>query len=347
MTPEALSELTLDFYRLAESSNPLQFRQQALERIQAELDFDLAAWDLYATLDGAVHLQDRFVHETIAGTKLNADAGMPPAVLLPVSDVGVIGARRGDATSSPEFGNRDQPITGALTTTHELERAGLIHVLCLQRRAASRPFTEDERAFAGQFLPHLVEALGQCRRFEVRRALMRAWEARFATAVANARGVLYDAQDQFLAAIAREWPDWRGARLPDELLSHLASDLEWHFAGRHVTLNGRTLGNLRVLVASRPGPLALLTERELDVARRFAHGESHKEIGERLFIAPATVRNHLSSAYAKLQISNKSELHALMSVAVPHADGELPSRADTESARAGDRAGETSRKEEE
>lgn len=51
-----------------------------------------------------------------------------------------------------------------------------------------------------------------------------------------------------------------------------------------------------------------LTKREEQVARAFADGLTHKEIAERLFIAPATVRTHLSTIYRKLEVGSKIEL---------------------------------------
>lgn len=345
LTPEALSNLMLDFYRFAESSDPRQFQKRALERIRSDLAFDVATWDRYAMLDGCAHLQDRYAHdardETISGgdVAIASRDWLPTVRLLPPDE------SHPRSTSSTRQCMHGYSQSSSLEAVHEFARAGLVHVLCLHRSGTDASFTEGEREFARQFLAHLIEALGQCRRFAVRRALMRAWETHYTTAVANTRGVLYDAQDQFLAAILREWPDWRGARLPDDLLSHLASDQEWHFAGRHLTLQGRTLGNLRVLVASRPGPLALLTERELAVAQRYAHGESHREIGEKLFIAPATVRNHLRSAYAKLQIRSKSELHALMRGQAPLMGGELRTTLPSNPARGMDQGDEYNSKE--
>lgn len=52
----------------------------------------------------------------------------------------------------------------------------------------------------------------------------------------------------------------------------------------------------------------LLSSRELEVAKAYATGESHKEIGRRLFLAPSTVRTHLRTIYKKLGVTSKIEL---------------------------------------
>jgi predicted ATPase/DNA-binding CsgD family transcriptional regulator len=53
-----------------------------------------------------------------------------------------------------------------------------------------------------------------------------------------------------------------------------------------------------------------LTPTELDVARHAADGLTNPQIAERLFIAPATVKVHLSHIYGKLDLSNRSQLAA-------------------------------------
>jgi predicted ATPase/DNA-binding CsgD family transcriptional regulator len=58
---------------------------------------------------------------------------------------------------------------------------------------------------------------------------------------------------------------------------------------------------------------ASLTPTELDVVRLVADGLTNPEIGSRLFISRATVKTHLSHVYAKLDVSNRTELAALAS----------------------------------
>jgi two-component system, NarL family, response regulator DesR len=48
-----------------------------------------------------------------------------------------------------------------------------------------------------------------------------------------------------------------------------------------------------------------LTEREADVLRAAADGGTTTEIGRALFLSPATVRNYLSNAIAKLDARNR------------------------------------------
>ena len=51
-----------------------------------------------------------------------------------------------------------------------------------------------------------------------------------------------------------------------------------------------------------------LTEREREVATLLCDGLKNKEIGKKLFISETTVRHHLTSIFAKLEVSNRFEL---------------------------------------
>ena len=48
-----------------------------------------------------------------------------------------------------------------------------------------------------------------------------------------------------------------------------------------------------------------LSERELEILRLVAEGCDNDEIAERLFLSPRTVKNHVSSILAKLQMDNR------------------------------------------
>ncbi|MFA8443139.1 LuxR C-terminal-related transcriptional regulator [Yoonia sp.] len=60
-----------------------------------------------------------------------------------------------------------------------------------------------------------------------------------------------------------------------------------------------------------------LSQRELQIARSYAGGDTYQTIADRLCIAPSTVRTHLATIYRKLEVSSKHEL-------ATHLNGEVP-----------------------
>lgn len=60
---------------------------------------------------------------------------------------------------------------------------------------------------------------------------------------------------------------------------------------------------------SSAGPLARLTEREIDVLRLMADGRTNETIGEALFLSPKTVEAHVTSIFNKLDLDVSSGGH--------------------------------------
>ena len=54
-----------------------------------------------------------------------------------------------------------------------------------------------------------------------------------------------------------------------------------------------------------------ITNREKEVLVHLAQGKTNKQISECLMLSPSTVRNHISSIFTKLKISNRSQATAL------------------------------------
>jgi DNA-binding NarL/FixJ family response regulator len=67
-----------------------------------------------------------------------------------------------------------------------------------------------------------------------------------------------------------------------------------------------------------------LTQREYDIALHVANGESNKKIAQLCAITERTVKAHLSEAFNKLGVSDRTNLALIMSANDPHqANGEL------------------------
>ena len=59
---------------------------------------------------------------------------------------------------------------------------------------------------------------------------------------------------------------------------------------------------------SRDMQKPVISEREKAIARRYASGETCKQVASELFISPSTVRNHVANIYRKLAVNNKPQL---------------------------------------
>jgi LuxR family maltose regulon positive regulatory protein len=62
--------------------------------------------------------------------------------------------------------------------------------------------------------------------------------------------------------------------------------------------------------SSVPGPPALvesLSERELEVLRLIAEGLTNRNIAERLYLAPSTVKVHTRNMYGKLDVHSRTQ----------------------------------------
>jgi two-component system NarL family response regulator len=62
-----------------------------------------------------------------------------------------------------------------------------------------------------------------------------------------------------------------------------------------------------VTMTKSPSPGAQLTNRELQVLKQVARGQSNKEIAEELFISENTVKNHIRNMLEKLQMKSRME----------------------------------------
>ena len=67
------------------------------------------------------------------------------------------------------------------------------------------------------------------------------------------------------------------------------------------------LEQLEAQPAATPAYPDDLTEREVEVLRLIAQGNSNREVGNELFIAEGTVRRHVSNIYEKIGATNRAD----------------------------------------
>lgn len=54
-----------------------------------------------------------------------------------------------------------------------------------------------------------------------------------------------------------------------------------------------------------------ITNREKEILVQIAQGKTNREISQKLILSASTVRNHISSIFNKLRISNRSQATAI------------------------------------
>jgi DNA-binding CsgD family transcriptional regulator len=71
-------------------------------------------------------------------------------------------------------------------------------------------------------------------------------------------------------------------------------------------LTVEAVGDFMLVLSERPSGDTNLTPRELEVLRLVADGLGNAEIGQTLWITPATVAKHLEQAYRKLGVHSRT-----------------------------------------
>lgn len=82
-------------------------------------------------------------------------------------------------------------------------------------------------------------------------------------------------------------------------------DEDWNFIIETVPCPARVTGLCKMPICN-PVKNSELSEREIEVLRFFCLGLNEDEIADKLFIAKATVHNHINNMYSKLGFTNKT-----------------------------------------
>lgn len=198
-----------------------------------------------------------------------------------------------------------------MCTAHVYAEAGLFWVMSLYRSARSPAFSEAERQTNELVSPHVFAATRNARLGELRTLTRMSGGHGQLAAIASASGLVLEAEPGLVDVMRFEWPQWNGPFLPPPLEPALRTGAG-RLVGRRIVVRVDAADDTR-LVHVRPRVAAdELTERERSIAEAFSLGESHREIGGRLGIAPATVRRHLANLYEKLGVSSKAELDRML-----------------------------------
>lgn len=310
-----LGRLVMVLHRLATTATANDFQRQAFEALQAELPFDSGIW-ASGVMNPGPTLHSLFAHKQPPemmrawkklaqhDTVLTETLRRPGHTLRATAD-----GLEGGAPFLPEVSEHAHRYgtEQVLATSYINPLLGLVESFSLYRADRQARFTEPERLLVQHALPHLVEAWRTIRLRLVRHENPPTVPSGRALGICDSKGLLHTAGPDFAALMRQEWTGWCGPTIPQQWLTGGQKP----FLGRHIAASLRPINDLWLVQLRRRMPLDSLTAREIDVARRFGLGLNYQEIATELHIAPATVRNHLSNIYSKLDISNKIELAKL------------------------------------
>lgn len=180
-------------------------------------------------------------------------------------------------------------------------------LILLSRHSQGARFTDAEAQALESLAPHVAEAAAVCRVL----ALANHPEVGIhdlPVALADATGRLVQTTIAFRRALfGSDAP--KEPLLPPEALAALRAGTPWLLPdGRRCVEAWHEGDGGMLLRVSKRGRLSTLSQRELEIARRFADGASHTAIAGALGISPATVRNHLRHVYEKLEVRHRVEL---------------------------------------
>ncbi|MDA8109042.1 MAG: helix-turn-helix transcriptional regulator [Betaproteobacteria bacterium] len=318
----ALSTLALELHRACRDMPADRFQEWAMSRLRADVPFDSGLW---ASGLFDVH-GDPIVHSLVLidrPLELMADylrPGIKDADHLAKRNVEIPGVvsvensmdRHPQTTPALAAYMKKWRIVNAMAC-HTIDAlTGLVTAVALWRERREEPFVEDERRYFEVAMPHLIETYGTSRLTHLERAAHPKSAALYASAAVDRHAHLQVAPPDFQRLLLLEWPQWRGHLLPEALHAIVDGSHERRFAGRHIAVRAERLNDI-FLVQARPRMVVDdLTAREREVALLIASGMTYKEAAQRLGVAPATVRNHMSAIFAKLGIAKQSEMAAAL-----------------------------------
>lgn len=176
------------------------------------------------------------------------------------------------------------------------------------RANAEQQFSRDDMRMVELLAPHFLQAA----RLNRRGADLTASDAETDYAIVDASGLIKFASDAFFMLMRREWPQWRGSRLPTTLMDELRSTSAMLYNGALIEGTARLSGDMMIIQLQAVSVLATLTPREATVAKLFGAGMPTKEIAQQMHISPHTARNFVQRIYKKLDVNDKAALAVLL-----------------------------------
>ena len=316
---DKLNQLIFNLYGAAHECSASEFDEHALTLTRQILAFE-SATVVAATFskDDEIKIQSIHINNQPVEKLLDRKYLSSPDTVL-------IDAYRNKgkciiADSSIE--NRDKPdlikyckkydVAHTLVLINDGVTKSSVDVIALWRARQKKAYTAIDTKMGEVILPHLFQARAINRRIHIHKYGSNPLERM--SLLASLDGCLQFMDDVTIDFLRNEWPHWEPPVLPSIFMNALNSVGTRQYVGK-TFMAGSTVHNKFLFIQLTPKPLNLdLTEAETTVAWLASNGMSYKEVARELGKSPATVRNQLHSAYAKLGVNNKTSLAASLSL---------------------------------
>ena len=310
---EPFGGLLLDIYRLSRETQISEFQQRVLERLRELVPFDSAWWGIVRT-DGDLHSSFPFhlpEHFAAEWECVKFEDDLADAVFNNLGVCVSIDFSRTRTTTPAMRGLLERfNIHKALCVMSPNPAANLRTFLSLYRGQSMPVFSERERLFTQLAMPHVWATWTSNWISQVEHIRAHSSVTRMAHGIADRRATLHTAEPALIKLLQREWPQWIGPTLPIAVAESVRSGLL--VIGEHIAFRALPVGGLYLIEASERSAIDRLTARELTIAEGFGRGRSYKELALMMAVAPATIRAHLRTIYAKLGVTDKAELAMLL-----------------------------------
>lgn len=313
---ESMSDFLLRLYAIGHQQPVSDFLPSMLGEFRKYLPFDSAWWALTTTSRGRYAFQASYV-EGLPNEmhrlwlSIQDDDVIGHAVLLQPGRTLNFSPAEVDRTAGAKWLSHHTGFRNVLCTQLYNPATHQNSFLALSRHDDRARFTSAERRFKELLMRHLDATAIINRTIYLDRLRDGRGNVDSAAAIIDRAGVVHAQDMRFAELLKREWPTFRGSNLPASL-RHRVTMEEQDFQGQRIRGTISSLGAFALVELSSRSPLDDLSPRERDVAAAFAMGESYKEISRSQGMAPATVRHHLRSIYAKLNVSNKAQIVKLV-----------------------------------
>lgn len=302
-------------YREATRIPPDQYRVWALEQLSRVIDFDAAFWGSGNRADINFHyvchigLDEHYAKQLQKTLDINPikdavidNLGRPVNMQEVIADDVFYQSALYQQLFEP-YG-----IERILASGNFDQDNGLYSLISLYRFDREQVFTVQEQELQERLVFHLVNAVSHAFFLHLRVGnILQQTKDTATSAICDLNGCFHEVQPRFVSLLNQHFPNRQGVTLPFAVETEKSS-----ITINNLTVSFKPLGELVVVSLRLPGPLDILSQREMQIVELVCKGLTFKEVAKQLTVAPSTVSNHLYRVYEKIGINSRTELAQLV-----------------------------------